>query len=243
MINLTLLLKLISVHLLGDFFFQSKKMVKEKRKSGWTSFYLYGHAFIHAFLVYLVLFDFTQWKITLIVFLSHLLIDGFKVQFKKDNTIAFIIDQALHLIVLVLIWLAFTQQWNELLTRINDIVAKANFWLIITGYLLCLGPFGFLIGKITKNWQKQLKDDGKEGLDKAGLYIGYLERVLVFTFFIINQYAAIGFLLAAKSIFRFGDLKDSSDRKRTEYILFGSFLSFTLAVLLGIGVQLLSRLT
>lgn len=58
-----------------------------------------------------------------------------------------------------------------------------------------------------------------------------------------HQFAAIGFLLAAKSIFRFGDLRESSDCKRTEYILFGTFLSFTLAVLLGVGVGMLLHLT
>lgn len=39
---------------------------------------------------------------------------------------------------------------------------------------------------------------------------------------------AVGFLLAAKSVFRFGDLRDDQDRKRTEYVLIGTLLSFGL---------------
>src|SRR5699024_1678830 len=57
-------------------------------------------------------------------------------------------------------------------------------------------------------------------------YIGMLERVFIFVFIITGNWEGIGFLLAAKSIFRFGDLKDSKDRNLTEYILIGTLLSF-----------------
>jgi hypothetical protein len=40
--------------------------------------------------------------------------------------------------------------------------------------------------------------------------------------------------LAAKSVFRFGDLKESKDRKLTEYILIGTLLSFGIAIASGI---------
>jgi hypothetical protein len=53
---------------------------------------------------------------------------------------------------------------------------------------------------------------------------------------ILGRWEAIGFLLAAKSVFRFGDLKESKDRKLTEYILIGTLLSFGVAILIGIIV-------
>lgn len=40
---------------------------------------------------------------------------------------------------------------------------------------------------------------------------------------------AVGFLLAAKSVFRFGDLRDGTDRRRTQYFLVGTLLSFAIA--------------
>jgi len=52
-----------------------------------------------------------------------------------------------------------------------------------------------------------------------------------------GHFEAIGFLLAAKSIFRFGDLKEAKDRKLTEYVLIGTLLSFGLALLTGLLVQ------
>jgi hypothetical protein len=40
----------------------------------------------------------------------------------------------------------------------------------------------------------------------------------------------LGLLLAAKSIFRFGDLTNAKDKNLTEYILIGTLLSFGLAI-------------
>ncbi len=65
-------------------------------------------------------------------------------------------------------------------------------------------------------------------------YIGILERLFVFVFVVTNHWEAIGFLLAAKSVFRFGDLTSSKDRKLTEYILIGTLLSFGIAIFLGV---------
>ncbi|MFO7902720.1 MAG: hypothetical protein R6U98_08675, partial [Pirellulaceae bacterium] len=50
----------------------------------------------------------------------------------------------------------------------------------------------------------EVGDVGTEGLFRAGLWIGRLERVLILTFFLLQRFEAIGFLIAAKSIFRFG---------------------------------------
>jgi hypothetical protein len=60
----------------------------------------------------------------------------------------------------------------------------------------------------------------------------------VFCFILTGHFEAIGFLLAAKSIFRFGDLKEAKDRKLTEYVLIGTLLSFGIALLIGLLVQI-----
>jgi len=73
-------------------------------------------------------------------------------------------------------------------------------------------------------------------LNNAGKYIGMLERLFVFVFIITGNWEGIGFLLAAKSVFRFGDLKESKDRKLTEYILIGTLLSFGIAIATGMVV-------
>ncbi|MCB0664797.1 MAG: winged helix-turn-helix transcriptional regulator [Saprospiraceae bacterium] len=61
-----------------------------------------------------------------------------------------------------------------------------------------------------------------------------LVKLLLAHFLDTNHWEAAGFLPAAKSVFRFGDLKESKDRKFTGYILIGTLISYGLAILIGI---------
>ncbi|NMC17658.1 MAG: hypothetical protein GYA38_04580 [Chloroflexi bacterium] len=72
------------------------------------------------------------------------------------------------------------------------------------------------------------------GLKEGGRYIGYLERLLIFVFILSGQFAGVGFLITAKSILRFGELKDSENRKQAEYIIIGTFASFLYAILISL---------
>jgi hypothetical protein len=87
------------------------------------------------------------------------------------------------------------------------------------------------------NWSKKLGEGKDDSLKNAGKYIGILERLFVFLFVIIGTWEPIGYLLAAKSIFRFGDLRESKDRKLTEYILIGTLLSFGISILVALLVK------
>jgi hypothetical protein len=52
----------------------------------------------------------------------------------------------------------------------------------------------------------------------------------------------IGFLLAAKSVFRFGELTKAKEVKITEYVLIGALSSFTIAILIGaVALKVLSK--
>ena len=64
-----------------------------------------------------------------------------------------------------------------------------------------------------------------------------LERILILTFILIDQFAAIGFLLGAKSILRFGGAQEKNHRALTEYVLIGTLTSFTITIILGIVVR------
>jgi hypothetical protein len=83
-------------------------------------------------------------------------------------------------------------------------------------------------------WNVSEYSTPENSLHKAGTYIGMLERLFIFIFIVIGRWEVIGFLLAAKSVFRYGDLSKAGDRKLTEYILIGTLLSFGLAMLIGI---------
>lgn len=66
---------------------------------------------------------------------------------------------------------------------------------------------------------------------RGGRLLGPLERWLVFGFAVAGHVAALGALVAAKGILRFPEIsQDTRDGMRAEYVLVGSFVSWTLAL-------------
>lgn len=229
-----ILIKLILVHLLGDFVLQPKSWVKEKKKKKAKSLKLYLHFLIHGLLILLVFWNLQYWLLALGVMLIHGLIDIAKLYFQKKNnkTSWFVIDQALHLISIFILWLV----WTDTNLEISLWLESTSLWIYVTALLFLTSVSGILIQVLLTKWSTSINDGKNQSLDNAGKYIGILERLFVFTFVILGRWEAIGFLLAAKSVFRFGDLKESKDRKLTEYILIGTLLSFGIAILIGIVV-------
>jgi hypothetical protein len=75
-----------------------------------------------------------------------------------------------------------------------------------------------------------------ESLPGAGRIIGLLERGLIFALILLGQPAGVGLLIAAKSILRFGAVKD--DRALSEYVIIGTLASFSWAILVAYGTLL-----
>ena len=143
------------------------------------------------------------------------------------------IDQLLHLVSIFVIWFILLKPDLHL----SLLVASPSVWIFSTAILSITFVSGIVMRELMSNWSKALNDSDEESLNNAGKYIGMLERIFVFTFVVTQNWEGIGFLLAAKSVFRFGDLKESKDRKLTEYILIGTLLSFGIAI--GAGVLVL----
>ena len=129
----------------------------------------------------------------------------------------------------------------------NPVLLK--WFIIVAGAILLTFPAGALIDLFLKPFQKQLNKiflpnslRPVTGLKDGGRIIGFLERLLIFVFILSGQFAGVGFLVAAKSIFRFGELKDSENRKQAEYIIIGTFTSFLLAIVVSLAAQALLKL-
>ena len=71
----------------------------------------------------------------------------------------------------------------------------------------------------------------------GGRIIGQLERFLIYLFVLSGQPTGVGFLVAAKSVFRFGELSEHHNRLEAEYITIGTLLSFGW----GLGVSILAK--
>jgi hypothetical protein len=93
-------------------------------------------------------------------------------------------------------------------------------------------PVSLFIEKLFKRWAEEIPD--YKGLSGAGKLIGYIERFLIVTFVSMGNISAVGFLITAKSVFRFSDIKSSSDFRMTEYVLLGTLVSFALGIIGGI---------
>jgi hypothetical protein len=184
----------------------------------------------------------------------HGLTDGFKGEVNKrflhklPSIYLFIIDQIIHLLTIVVIWIVITNQTDLFYSELAILLDNQKFWLYLLGYIWISIPVAVIIGKLTERWSielilqtSEMTKTKKSGLENAGKWIGSIERILIITFIFIQQFAAIGFMLAAKSIFRFGDLKDSKDHQKTEYIIIGTFLSFMISILTGIALNYFTR--
>jgi len=233
-----ILLQLLLAHIITDFVLQPTKWVNHKRKHKGKSKFLYLHAFIAGFLTLLFLARLEWWYIAVFVSITHFFIDFWKLQFKTDNLKMFVMDQMLHLFVILLAWLFLTSGFDRIIPFISSLFTSEVFLALLIGYLFIIFPTGFLIGKATKRWQNEVQDDlKKNSLDAAGRYIGIFERILVLTFILTTNFSAIGFLIAAKSILRFSDKSETGARKQTEYVLIGTLMSFTITILTGFLIR------
>ncbi|MDB5143607.1 MAG: hypothetical protein JWQ66_2320 [Mucilaginibacter sp.] len=234
--ELTILLRLLLAHLLGDFLLQPTRWVKAKSSKKAKAPELYYHVLTVTLLTYIALWDWSNWYIPMIILISHLLIDIWK-SHRPNTFIYFIADQLLHLAIIILLWLIFFFDRQTVLAFATKYFDSVHFWIVCLAYYVVTEPLGLAIGVATSNWQVEAGMD-RGGLNKAGMWIGRCERILVLTFIITNQYTALGFLMAAKSILRFGDVEDRA-QKKTEYILVGTLISFASAAIIGAIVSYL----
>ncbi len=262
MTALPILFKFLIAHFAGDFLLQPSRIVEKRRKSLFNLALVY-HILIHlACILVVFLFD-VDWLMVVVILTAHGLIDmlkaGAEIRLSRLvpektagkhpgwNIWTFVVDQVLHLIVILVVWLVATGQSGV----IDSFTVPDRWWLILLAYLVLTTPTGMLIGKLVRRWYEEILSGSEQatgtvtagagGLPKAGSWIGVIERVLTLSFILIGSFEAIGFLLAAKSILRIGDLKDDREHKKTEYILIGTLLSFGITIMTGLGLLLLLK--
>lgn len=225
------LLKLLFAHLLGDFILQPTKWAKAKEQLKIKAYQLYVHIAIHFALVMLFMWNWNFWPWALIIASSHLIIDSLKIylQTKKNARLLFFIDQLLHLLVILTIWVLYRQDvlaWFQTVDQAT--FTQVMLWTLT--FVFLTKPLSIAVRIFISKWTPDTANKEDDSLESAGEYIGYLERLLIFLFIVIDHWEGVGFLLAAKSIFRFGDLTASKDRKLTEYVLIGTLVSFGSAI-------------
>ncbi len=232
---LSTFLALITAHLIADFPLQSDWLLARKHNPA----VLLLHSLIVAAVV-VCLLGATPWPLIAILASTHLVIDAIKVYALKDTLWSFFLDQFVHLAVIAGLATIFPDVFQlGLWAKFSPgflALYQAGLCLI-GGTILSLQTGAIIIKKATQPFLEQIGHD-IEGLRHGGAYIGCLERALVMLLVLINQPAGVGFLITAKSILRFGDVKESHQRKLTEYVIIGTFLSFGWGLLVATLTQL-----
>lgn len=248
-------------HFIGDFYLQSEKMVREKEGS-FKKIARHSVLYVIPFLILFFLslfwealpaFDFLQFSIfVLIIIISHFFIDSAKNQGqiramvlkvwvpissiflfeeKVSEKWTYIMDQLLHIGILFIFsfWLSINSNFSV------NLVTDIFFGLKVVLFIVIVHqPVNVTFKKLFSRYQPKEKDceNGKEPILGAGSTIGTLERLLMGIFVSINQFSAIGLIMAAKSIARYD--KISEDSQFAEYYLIGTLYSVLMTIIIYI---------
>ncbi len=151
------------------------------------------------------------------------------------STFYYLFFQALQFVILGLAVVAVSDAWQGLNSLFGTLM-QPKVLLLVLAYLLILNPCSRVLALALRPWNPAVQQAGLY-LPMAGKAIGMVERSLILSCVLLDQTAAIGFIIAAKSIFRFGDLTGQSERKLTEYVLLGTLLSVAMSVFIGLAAH------
>jgi len=177
--------------------------------------------------------------------LIHTLLDYAKARLSGDGWIAFTADQAAHVLVVALASIWLTHSWPGTIDVIRSIVTRPLVYLYACAYVAVVFGGGYLVQKVTQSFLAATQSSLaqlKPGLPNAGKYIGWVERILILTFIVGGYETAVGFLLGAKALVRYPEIKEDTQGHFAEYFLVGTLTSVGLALVAGMAVNKLKDL-
>lgn len=229
-------------HILGDFYFQSSALAREKEVSGKK---LVLHCFIYLITMVGVSMPIFSWpllKVVIGISVLHFMIDCLKfmvtnhffIQNNKDTAI-FLVDQGLHILVLLaaVAYITVSSIETEYMPGLENLLSSLDLdmntilsWILIL--LVMIRPCSVTIKKVLNHYRPTTENQVDEGIPSAGALIGVFERFFIVLMLYANQFTAIGFILTAKSVARYN--KISENPQFAEYYLLGTLLSTLLII-------------
>lgn len=234
--NASSLILLFAAHFLGDYYFQSKRMVLKKEKG---SFLAHGlHALIYSLPIFLVCLCLGEWWLALItslcVGLSHFAVDYSKYLITKRElndilkVIVFVLDQIIHIAILVCVS-CFFYEFNAIgesiivnpVSKLGLSASLNNFLFYVLSFLFLMQPANVINRFILDTFFKQKTSDAR-----AGSMIGVLERLTMYSFSaLLGWYAILPVVLTAKTFARFERFKGENGDVFAEKYIVGTLLS------------------
>lgn len=207
---------LIFAHVLADFVFQTSAMVANKRKPSVMAL----HGVIVLASAALATGSASPWLLALAA--AHMAIDTVKTLSDRRGFWPFAIDQAAHAVSLVALALYVPGLFASGLWA--GASALPALMALGAGAIIATRSGGFVIGLLMEPWAAHTP----AGLPGGGRAIGNLERGMIFLLILTGQAQSIGFLIAAKSVLRFGSI--SNEKEASEYVIIGTLASFSWAI-------------
>ena len=224
-------------------------MAQKKDKSLiWV--FIHGASYLGAMI--LVFIPIISWDIVavlIIVATVHLIIDMVKHFFlleivkkgkmsREMERNVFFLDQALHTICIIFI--AYGMDLSHIVAR--EVINISDFFITIgicqqqllswfLALLIIHKPSNIAIQKLLMIYRPECKEEAKQGYRNAGKFIGSIERIIILIFLSIQEYAAIGLVLTAKSIARYD--KISKEKNFAEYYLLGTLISTLIGIIVS----------
>ncbi len=225
-------LALLLAHCLADFLFQTDAMVEGKRSPKVLGLHI---AIVTATTWVALGLPLTPWLIGLIA-VSHLVIDAVKLRWGGAGFGAFFADQSAHLAIIAIAATLFPDAWSaglwaspRVLATLPWLATASEAMILATGLVATVWAGGYAVAALMSGMGDDLTaDDEDDSLPRGGRMIGRLERLMILIMVLSDQTAAIGLLIAAKSILRFGEATRS--RKASEYVIIGTLASVAWAL-------------
>jgi hypothetical protein len=256
---------LILGHIIADFLLQTDRIIAEKKTFSWWGYVKHMFIVFLTLVVLLLPYFRLEFLLTLLLFsFLHIIVDLLKslcTSEKRTDLPIFLIDQAIHLVMIYVFWglteftgnhwvettataLLFPKAvavWDLFFSGVSS--EKVLLTLIIYGSVLYGGAIFTkkvldlpLFNLKAREERFPLAEDGVAEIKKVGYYLGMLERALIITFTALNSLGAVAFIFTAKSIARFSEL---NQKDFAEYYLTGTLLSVLLGIMGGIGLRYL----
>ena len=224
---------LVFAHMVADFMLQTEAMVARKKE-------------LRMLLLHIAIVAITAWAAlgfagllpVALIAASHLAIDAYKAHRLPATLESFLADQGAHVVIIAAVAAAFPATYAEGFWATRGGVAGPALdglpegMVFLAGLVAATQAGSFAVGLLMAGLPP-LDDD--QSLPSGGRMIGLLERALVFLLVLNDQTAVIGFLIAAKSVLRFGEVQ--KDRRAAEYVIIGTLASFAWGLAMAAATQ------
>ena len=247
----------ILAHVIADFPLQTSGMATKKSNLKISGYLVHGLVVLGTQLILLQGYQLqAMLPFSLVIFVTHIIIDFLKnILCRLGKGVAdlagFLIDQGLHLAVIISAWPMFQWEPNTAVRTFYQSLLPAKAIMVfqqshltkggpaldhilagaIIYILVCFGG-AVLVRKILNVLDD--KEDSLKSQQKVGAAIGLMERLIIITLALCGSLGSIAFILTAKSIARFNEL---NDRRFAEYYLVGTLTSTAIAICGGIFLK------